>query len=807
MKLIACHINNFGKLSNLNINFNDGVNIINEPNGWGKSTLAAFLKAMLYGFDTKKEPGAFEKERKLYKPWQGGTYGGELDFETGGVAYRVVRTFGLTEKQDDFHLYRLKTMVECDDFSNMLGEELFDLDRNSFKRTIYIAQADCMFAPSDGINAKLGNLAENTNDINNFETASADIKDMMNKLSPNRITGSIKKRVNTITAIEQDLKKYQAAEDAAEQLAGKIDEKNAQKKELMNIRAEYGKALQVASAESRKQALRANYEQICHTVEEKEKLYNESIGQFHGNMPSEADLRDKMRQANDLDSLCAVERNLDFSQEDEQYIDELSTVFKEGVPSDDGLDEMQKKIANIAAVKNEYGRMELKLSQMQSLAMMADDEEEPKRPEKTRLVPGGIAVMIVGLVAAAIAAIFSLNEKYNVMEIMLLVIGVVGVLMALSGVVMLVAGVRKNNKQQRAYIRKMAEREENKKQKETPIKELKEQLEQIQSGITTMESEVSQFYDRFGMEAQPDQYQEKLFELRSKAHDYNRFTEQISKKAKTKADRQKLESEIEAYLEEYGCDPKEDYTQSLSRLKSSLAECGFAKENLDNARTKKEQFETENDMENILSADECPYSLDELNDMISKVETSLEDIRASLTQYARQMDDLQEQLDMRDEKEQEYRNCQQIQAEEKHKYEILKLTSDYLLKAKEQFTARYMAPIANGFQKYFGILTENTDCNWQVDANISLKVKEQGQLRDVRTMSAGYQDLIGICMRFALVDAMYPGEKPFLILDDPFVNLDDEKLARGKQMLIALEREYQVIYFTCHGSREYSETK
>ena len=69
MKLIACHINNFGKLSDLNINFNDGVNVINQPNGWGKSTLAAFMKAMLYGFDTKKEPGAFERERKLYKPW------------------------------------------------------------------------------------------------------------------------------------------------------------------------------------------------------------------------------------------------------------------------------------------------------------------------------------------------------------------------------------------------------------------------------------------------------------------------------------------------------------------------------------------------------------------------------------------------------------------------------------------------------------------------------------------------------------------------------------------------------------------
>lgn len=206
MKLIACHINNFGKLSDLNINFNDGVNVINQPNGWGKSTLAAFMKAMLYGFDTKKEPGAFERERKLYKPWQGGTYGGELDFEADGVEYRLVRTFGLTEKQDDFHLYRLATMVECDDFSPLLGEELFDLDRSSFKRTIYIAQADCMFSSSDSISAKLGNMAENTNDINNFESATADIKDMMNKMSPNRITGSIKKRVNTLTALEQELR-------------------------------------------------------------------------------------------------------------------------------------------------------------------------------------------------------------------------------------------------------------------------------------------------------------------------------------------------------------------------------------------------------------------------------------------------------------------------------------------------------------------------------------------------------------------------------------------------------------------------
>ena len=55
MKLISCHIENFGKLSDVTINFEDGFNLFHEPNAWGKSTLAAFLRVMFYGFDSKRE--------------------------------------------------------------------------------------------------------------------------------------------------------------------------------------------------------------------------------------------------------------------------------------------------------------------------------------------------------------------------------------------------------------------------------------------------------------------------------------------------------------------------------------------------------------------------------------------------------------------------------------------------------------------------------------------------------------------------------------------------------------------------------
>ena len=51
MQIKKIHISNFGKLHEMQMDFSEGLNVINGENGWGKSTLAAFLKAMLYGMD------------------------------------------------------------------------------------------------------------------------------------------------------------------------------------------------------------------------------------------------------------------------------------------------------------------------------------------------------------------------------------------------------------------------------------------------------------------------------------------------------------------------------------------------------------------------------------------------------------------------------------------------------------------------------------------------------------------------------------------------------------------------------------
>ena len=50
MRLINCYIENFGGLSRYSLTLQPGITVVEEPNGFGKTTLAEFIRAMFYGF-------------------------------------------------------------------------------------------------------------------------------------------------------------------------------------------------------------------------------------------------------------------------------------------------------------------------------------------------------------------------------------------------------------------------------------------------------------------------------------------------------------------------------------------------------------------------------------------------------------------------------------------------------------------------------------------------------------------------------------------------------------------------------------
>ena len=53
MKLIRLYVENFGGLSGYTMQFEKGITSVVAPNGFGKKTLAEFIRAMFYGFPAK----------------------------------------------------------------------------------------------------------------------------------------------------------------------------------------------------------------------------------------------------------------------------------------------------------------------------------------------------------------------------------------------------------------------------------------------------------------------------------------------------------------------------------------------------------------------------------------------------------------------------------------------------------------------------------------------------------------------------------------------------------------------------------
>jgi len=154
VKITEIYIKSFGKLRGVKITPVDGVNIIYGENEAGKSTVMAFVLAMLYGVGKGEQ-------RHRYDPWAGGRMSGVLSIESDGREYILTRQFGVTKAADKTELW-CKTSGEQIDLApgTEPGVYLLGINRESFVNTVFIGQAG---TPINGSNneilARLTNLA------------------------------------------------------------------------------------------------------------------------------------------------------------------------------------------------------------------------------------------------------------------------------------------------------------------------------------------------------------------------------------------------------------------------------------------------------------------------------------------------------------------------------------------------------------------------------------------------------------------------------------------------------------------------
>jgi DNA repair exonuclease SbcCD ATPase subunit len=154
---------------------------------------------------------------------------------------------------------------------------------------------------------------------------------------------------------------------------------------------------------------------------------------------------------------------------------------------------------------------------------------------------------------------------------------------------------------------------------------------------------------------------------------------------------------------------------------------------------------------------------------------------------------------------------EQMRTEVQRALSVIRTAQSCLEQAKTAQSTRYLSYMQTRFRVYYSRLTGMTEKEAEglsLDASFAVQAEILGAWRDMAYFSRGMQDCMNFCVRLAMIDAMYTdggrkknGYLPPLLLDDPFVNLDEGHLAAAKELLTEIAERFQILYFVCHESR------
>lgn len=902
MRLLYCHIDNFGKLHEYTVKFADNPTVLLKPNGWGKSTLAAFVKVMFYGFANEKKRGdALERERLRYKPWQGGAYGGELEFEVGGQRYRLNRTFGTKEAEDTFALYDAVTNLISDDFTRNIGEELFQINQESFLRTVFLSQNDCATSTTDSINAKIGNLADNLDDMNQYEKVQQVLKDLRNSLTPSRKTGALRQRKDEMAELKDELRKVSAVENALAELETRLANCREEKEGLTASRVKLQEQWECAAKQKETAAKRHHYEEILNQCQEKQRAVDAAKTVFGGKVPDRTLLEEMQEKRRFLIQRESEREAARLGDEDGKVLAGLKEEFADHMPGEDVLEQCRTLCGELGELQEDAARNRMSEEERQQIERLKgrfvgwrDSEEafeealdqslrqcelcsekrsglSTKRAalsslrmveENTRMTMRSkgrktqMLLLIFGglLIAAGVLSLYCLTKQ-----------PFIGIVILIAGAILIIGGI--------VAGRSAKEKETQGDSGDGGAALLEQELVEDEEQIARAQATVEDFAGRLGLgpvdwETGSRRIREELYHLqndwsrlrrlRAREQDYldqdyegriargqercsellapymnvehmwsnkawdgdirslltrlendkktfKRLTNQEERYLDANQSCIELQAQLENFLQEHGQQDLGNADVCLQRMTETLTGYENDMEELRRLLGRKAEFEESYDVSSFAGEEhaaegERAAGAEDIREELARLDESLDNLGEKIHSYLMQLDERQQELEDLQHKQEELSALEVAYERDYEYYCNLERTSEYLALAKESLSARYIGPVLEAFQHYYAILNEE-DADFRMDTDIRVTRRESGEQRDIRAFSAGNRDLMYIALRVALVDVMYQGERPFLVMDDSFVNLDGERLTLAKRFLQEITQKYQVLYFTCHESR------
>lgn len=815
MKFIECYIENFGKLKEFRQEFKDGLNVILEENGFGKTTFAAFIQAMFYGLDAGRTK---DSDRKKYDPWQGGKFGGSIIFSLNGRTYRLERFFGKREKDDTFALYNEETGLESKDFTENIGCEIFGLDKESYSKCAYIPQGkvESELSGAGNINAKLSDLSEVDNDMASFDKAMKDLKDFKNKYK--RSSGLVAEKELAKSNAEAELKRSESLLETELMIKEELHSKRRLKKELEEKieklhksnaekeKAEHYKTIKndAEDSEGRVKGYEAEMKKIP-TFEELSLLYNLTEEYKKSEtIKRTAELSEAEKEV--LEKADAYETH-ELTEAEYKSITEKIQVYKTKKAVTESANLTEEEQVRLLNLRKMFSENNFDMSKLEEIYYKAREAKEKLGFLKVKKFPA--IPVIMGAVLLLLGIIFMCFFSV-----------IVGAALALTSIVLSVIFIIKNKTENSGILReidnankaiskadevfstydddyagkyeealrsiRLCDTELNNlelKEKraaeftsDSKLDELKKELDEIlghylKTPFSEYETEevLSELYKHCS-ELKLLEEKKKRYEEASKTAE-NRYAE-LKENAFifTDASPEKAYEELKILCEKLNAE-KENYTAKNNLLKEFIAANGIPEEN--------------HEFTGVAELEAAKSVLSETGDIIKDLEKRLSGIIAETEKIPELTAGISELED-------EISNL-------KKKVSLIEKTEVALQTAKENLTLKYLGPLAERFEKYKTTLMAPEKTT--LDAELNIGAIEYGERHQASSYSTGLRDILSIALRFSLIDALFGSEKPVVVLDDPFTNLDENRIESAKKAIETLSEEYQILYLTCHESR------
>ena len=842
MRITGVKIENFGRLSGEKFEFKDGLNCIIEKNGWGKTTLEAFIRIMYYGFDGEgKRKNIRENERTFYSPWSKGTYGGTVEFSVGDKSYILTRIFGKSEKDDTFELLDAVTGLKSEDYTAAdIGLRIFGVDSDSFKSTSCIGHNGIKYSGvKSDVSSKVSALPQ-SEDIAGFDKLQDVVTDYLNRHSPRRATGLLGKQKAEIAGLERSVARKEALLERLGREKENLSRTVRETDKITEERASLDKEAGDLRSLKEKSLIKKNIEEKRNSFEGRKAEAERLLESLGGRVPEKEEISGAEECFSGLEKLTARAEAASGNIGSER-LERLEIKYGENPPAMDEVDECLESVQIVQQLTGKTdileGQIAGKTDELQTVKResetarrAADADKRNRLKGATGLSAAGIVLLAAGAGLAGVwyflvyspavlkAAELADTAKFDIKRDGLMT--AVALILVIAGIILCIAGAVKRKRilgtgpamDDGLYERRIEE----------SIKSLRDEQERDREDIESRESALKAFLGRFDLSYYRAEAEAVLYAMKAEISEYRELREdnilKLREGDRLAAEIKETEGKLSGLLKRLGAEIAGDGTEEndtgkntagirrrIGEIKNGIAAYEHSISEVNKAREEYEKAVSENPdlLDGELSGTEdIDGRLAEISAKTEMLMRSFDEKVQEKNLYHTNIRELEEEIGHIEDDEERLAGLKESYKADSDRYKLVEKTIGYLTEAKNRFIARYMEPIRCSFGKYYGIIKDGVDADeYLIDTGLNIRRRELGVYRSIETQSDGLGDLIGLCMKAALLDVMYKDEKPVVIMDDPFSNLDEENIKWGLAFLDKLAEDYQVIYLTCHPDR------